>query len=167
MTEKRGQLIGNREVRLSELAHESNSTMFLTPSGDVFWKPVGDMYCMRCLCVSMCMWILCVLGVCAGSKTRTYGLWTLYEDRARGGWGSVSADGEAVKLLSSLVKTSEWANEMDVSHGRTQRFSFTANKSDLHVNYGWFDFYKVKMEMYYTLRFSVKISKKEFDSHKW
>ena len=45
-----GKLRENVEVRLSELAHGSNSVMFLTPSGDVFWRPVGDM----CVCVCAC-----------------------------------------------------------------------------------------------------------------
>lgn len=52
MMENPGKLTENTEVRLSELAHESKSAMFLTPSGDVFWRPVGDMYEM-CVCVSV------------------------------------------------------------------------------------------------------------------
>ena len=47
-----GKLIRNTEVRLGRLAHESTSSMFLTPFGDVFWKPVGDIYVM---CVYKCV----------------------------------------------------------------------------------------------------------------
>lgn len=56
--ERLGKLIENTQVRLSELAHESKSGMFLTPSGDVFWRPVGDKYEM-CVCERECEFCVC------------------------------------------------------------------------------------------------------------
>lgn len=63
--------------------------------------------------------------------------------------GGGSASG--AKLFASLIKASERANEFDVLYLHTLRFSFMADKSDLHINDGRPDFYKLEMEICFSL----------------
>ena len=106
--------------RSQSLSEDLKPTTFLTPSADVFCRPVGDMYGI-CVCVCVCECEFCVFSmscvsvcVCAGSETG--GIWPvnlISEQTVLQGGMAVSCDGGAFTLLESFVKKKkcEWENE--------------------------------------------------------
>lgn len=126
-------------------------------------RAVWDVCVFNCACEFRVCWV-CPVWLCVFVQEAKWGHMAC-EPYMRIEWeggGSASGDGKAVKPFASLVKASEWANEIDVLYLHTLRFSFMADKSHLHVNYGRSDFYKLKMELYCTYQiyrhFTVKLS---------